>query len=476
MRLPGNIMAAGMLAIAAILWAGQAAAQGQTADQQYRRTLQETLEAIQTRFDVTLKYKDDMVRDKWITYADWRFVNGDVEQTLRNILTVYDLSFVKQGDRLYKIKPYEYYRKSVAAGQQQLAYLATLYHDKASWEVRKAELKPCLREALQLMAVPPAPNTKPVLSAVRKMDGYTVQNVALETLPGVYVCGSIYRPAKSKGKHPIILCPNGHFGDGRYRPDQQIRCATLARMGAITISYDLFAWGESLLQFKEEDHRRSAAMVVQVINSLRILDYLCTLPEADTGRVGITGGSGGGSHTMLITALDDRIKVSVPVVMLSCYFSGGCPCESGMPIHLCGQGTNNVELAAMAAPRPQLIISDGKDWTDHVPEIEFPYLQKIYRWYGQPAQVQNAHFATEGHDYGPSKRLAMYPFMAAHLDLDIRKVTNKTGDIDESCCTVEKAEDLYAFGPQGEKLPAHAIHTIAALEAMIRPAGITPEK
>nr|GFC29982.1 hypothetical protein [Tanacetum cinerariifolium] len=116
-------------------------------------------------------------------------------------------------------------------------------------------------------------------------------------------CGS-----KAKGKIPVIISPDGHFGDGRYRADAQLRCATLARMGAMVYSYDLFAWGESLLQFKGEDHRRSLAMTVQALNGERALDYLLSLKDADKTRVAITGGSGGGSQTMLLTALDDRIK------------------------------------------------------------------------------------------------------------------------------------------------------------------------
>jgi hypothetical protein len=100
-----------------------------------------------------------------------------------------------------------------------------------------------------------------------------------------------------------------------------------------------------------------------MLNGMRILDWLLTLKDADPTRVGITGASGGGSQTMLLTAIDDRIKVSVPVAMMSSYHSGGCPCESGMGVHLCGEGTNNVEIASMAAPRAQMIISDGKDWT-----------------------------------------------------------------------------------------------------------------
>ena len=124
-------------------------------------------------------------------------------------------------------------------------------------------------------------------------------------------------------------------------------------------------------------------MSIQVLGSIRILDYLLSLKDADPKRVAITGGSGGGSHTVLMAAIDDRIKVSAPVVSLSSYFYGGCPCESGMPIHDCGGRTDNVEIAAMAAPRPQLVVSDGGDWTDRMPEHDFLYLQKMYSWYGK---------------------------------------------------------------------------------------------
>lgn len=257
----------------------------------------------------------------------------------------------------------------------------------------------------------------------------------------------------------MILNPDGHWEKQRYRPDCQYRCATLARMGAITFSYDLFAWGESLLQFKTEDHRRSLAMTVQVLGSFRILDYLLSLKEADHSRVAITGGSGGGSHTVLMTALDDRIKVSAPVVSLSSYFYGGCPCESGMPIHQCGERTDNVEIAAMAAPRPQLVVSDGKDWTDRMPEHDFPYLQKMYGYYGKTAQVENVHLPEEGHDFGISKRKAVYQFMTKYLGLD-------AGKIDESKCTIEPETALYVFGEKGERLPANAIKGFAALEAL----------
>jgi sugar phosphate isomerase/epimerase len=420
----------------------------QTSDDAYKETLQQVLSEIEKRFDIKVSYSENQIKDKWIPYARWRF-RPDAEQTLTSILSLHDLTFTKTDNKNYRIRNFQYHLKTPEEGKAQLDYLSTLYHDVASWEKRKAELRSCMWKALQLSPLPPKPSSAPIITNKRKHDGYTVENIALEILPGLYICGSIYKPAKFKGKIPVVLCPDGHWEKHRYRPDCQYRCASIARMGAMAISYDLFGWGESLLQFKTEDHRRSLAMTVQALSSIRILDYMLSLKEADTNRVAISGGSGGGSQTMLITALDDRIKISAPVVMVSSYHSGGCPCESGMPVHLCGGGTNNPEIAAMAAPQPQLIVSDGKDWTAHVPETEFPYLQKIYGFYGKQSLVKNVHLPDEGHDFGISKRKPLYAFLAAHFKLD--------GNIDESKVTVEEESALYVFGKNGENLPSNAI-------------------
>lgn len=453
------------LLTAGLLLTAAGAAQAQTADEQYREPLQQVLDEIQQRYGVKIRPDAAMVKDKYVTYAQWRF-RPDVDETLRNVLGPLDYQAAKTGDKTYKLKTYQYHLKTPEEGAAQLKELAARYHDQASWEQRRAELRSCMWSALRLAPLPPKPASKPIVTNKREYDGYSVENVALETLPGVYVTGSLYRPLKPKGKIPVIISPDGHFGDGRYRADAQKRCATLARMGAMVYSYDLFAWGESTLQFKSEDHRRSLAMTVQALNGLRALDFLLAQKNVDKDRVAVTGGSGGGSQTMLLTALDDRIKVSVPVVMLSTYHSGGCPCESGMPVHLCGGGTNNAELAAMAAPRPLLAITDGGDWTAQTPDVAMPYLKNIYGYYGKPELVQNVHFPKEGHDYGASKRQAMYRFMAQNLGLNLRMAENAAGQLDESKVTVEKQEQQLVFGPKGEGLPANAIHSFEALQAL----------
>ncbi|MDR1884328.1 MAG: acetylxylan esterase [Prevotella sp.] len=436
----------------------------QTSDSAYSRPLADILADIEIQFNIKIKYDRKMIDGKILKYADWRIKPWSAEESLDAVLAPFDYTFVMDNGK-YKIKQFEYARTGETGGKRFLDYLETLYDDKDSWAKRKAEIKACLPKALKISPMPVAPDSKVILTPKRKYDGYTVENFAIETLSGVYVCGSIYKPEKIKGQCPVILNPNGHFGLGRYREDQQKRCATQARMGSISASWDLFAWGESLLQFDGGLHRMSAANTIQILNTLRILDYLLSLKEADPGRVGITGGSGGGSMAMMASAIDDRISLSIPVVMLSSHFAGGCPCESGMPAHLCGNRTNNAEIAAMFAPKPQLILSDGKDWTHTVPELELPFLKRTYGFYNAGNNLENIHFQEEGHDYGPSKRNASYRFIAGHFNLDMNRV-------DEAKVVVEKESRMYTFGEKGEKLPANAIKGKEALLKVLKNAGM----
>jgi hypothetical protein len=437
-----------------------------TSDTNFRKPVSETLKKIETVFNVTINDDRGLLKGKELDYADWRIEPGNLAISLTNILAPFELMYFKQPDGTYIIRKYENHKVSVDKGKERLFYLESLYSTKEEWEKRKTELKACMITSFGLDKAPPTPKSKPLLTPKRIYKDYSVENIALEILPGVYATGSIYKPYPLNKKAAVILTPDGHFGDGRYRKDEQYRCAIMAKMGAIVVSYDLFAWGESLLQFPEETHRNSIASTVQVLTGIRFLDYLATIKNADMSRVGVTGGSGGGSHTMFLAALDDRIKVSAPVVMVSSHFSGGCPCESGRGIHLCGNGTNNAEISAMMAPKPQLIVSDGKDWTLAVPELEFPFIQRTYELYGKKDLVENAHFAKEGHDFGVSKRMALYAFMAKYLNLDLNKVKNDKGEIDESTCVIETYDKLYVFGNKAENLPKNALKDINKLYEM----------
>lgn len=421
-------------------------------ENQFRRPLGEVLTEISERFQVKLKYDIDTT-GLVLPYADSRIRPYSVEESLTNVLMPFDFKFVKQNEKAYKLKRYEYPRRTEADGRKMVAWLTSLYSDKDSWEARRDSIRQEVREILTIDdALAKRVEAKPVFSKVRKFDGYTVQNFYLETLPGLYVCGSIYAPA-SKGKHPLIICPNGHFGNGRYNDAQQQRLATLARMGAICVDYDLYGWGESALQVGGEGHHKPEAHVIQALNGISILDFMIARKDVDSTRVGVNGGSGGGSQSVLLSVIDPRYTALCPVVSLSSYFDGGCPCESGMPIMRAGGGTTNAELAAAFAPRPMCIVSDGKDWTNIVPENEYPYIQRVYGFYGAKDKVSNVHLPNEGHDFGPSKRNAVYDFFIEVFGLDRSK-------LDESKVTIEPHDAMKSFGHDGEKMPANAIRYV----------------
>ena len=428
------------LILPALLFFGITAG-AQTYETKYARPLSDILNDVSKRFGIRLKYNVDTTGLK-LAYADFRVRPYSLEETLNNILAPFDFKAVKQNDKLYKIKPYEYPRRQPEDGMKLIPYLSSLYGDKAAWEARRDTLCKEVRERLgidKLLAV--CSKEAPEYGKTRKFDGYTVQNFRLKTANGHTVCGSIYAP-KGKGKHPLIICPNGHFANGRYGEVQQQRLATLARMGAVCVDYDLWGWGESADEVGSEAHQTPEAHVMQALNGIRILDWMIQRKDVDKTRIGVNGGSGGGTQSVLLSVLDDRYTACCPVVSVSSWFDGGCPCESGMPIQLSGGGTCNAELAAMFAPKPMMLVSDGGDWTSTTPELEYPYLQRIYGFYGATDNIKNIHLPKERHDFGPNKRNAVYKFFIETFNLDASK-------LDESKVTIED-ENALRFTPKAK--------------------------
>jgi dienelactone hydrolase len=355
-----------------------------------------------------------------------------------------------------------------AEGKASLQEFASSYKDLEGWKKRASRIRKGIMDGMRLGDLNIKTPLKPLIRNKRAHEGYTVENVAFESLPGFFVTGNLYRPTRSLPSYAAILSPHGHGKDPRFKEYVQKRCASLARMGAIVFSYDMVGYGES----NQCEHKFPYAAKLQTVNSIRAVDFLLALDNVDAKRIGVSGESGGGTQTFLLTALDDRIAVSVPVVMVSAHFFGGCVCESGMPIHKSADHqTSNVEIAALAAPKPMMLISDGKDWTKNTPNVEFPYIKNVYRLFEQDDNVENVHLATEGHDYGINKRKAAYPFLARHLNLSLSEICDASGAINEDFITVETEERLRVFDNKFPR-PAYAVmgesEVIALMESYIK--------
>ena len=348
---------------------------------------------------------------------------------------------------------------SEADAVAQLQRLAATHSNLTEWKARAAAVRKQILLGSKLSPLPKRTPLNPIIKNKREYNGYTVETVSFEARPGFFVYGNMYRPLGHKGKRPGVLCPHGHFREAegaRQRPSQQHRCATLARMGAVVFSYDMIGFGDS--KHLGWNHNHPQSLTLQTWSSIRAVDFLETIPEVDTKRIGVTGCSGGGTQTFLLAAIDDRVTVSVPVVMVSANFFGGCNCESGMPIHKTKNlETNNAEIAALVTPRPLKLISVGGDWTKNTPKVEYPFIRSIYKYYGAEAKVENSHFPKEDHGYQESKRQAMYPFMVKHLRLNPEGVLNtETGVFDESKNTIEDPITMRTFETFAE-MPEHAL-------------------
>ncbi|GAC1468049.1 MAG: hypothetical protein NVSMB9_10290 [Isosphaeraceae bacterium] len=324
--------------------------------------------------------------------------------------------------------------------------------DLQAWRDRARAVREQLLVTMGLWPLFPKTPLQPQVFGLTTRDGYTIEKVVLETLPGFTLAGNLYRPAAGKGKRPAVLCPHGHWEDGRVNPEVQQRCIRLAKLGCVVFMYDMVGYNDSKqigikdgkgLQhsFLNDRLRRSGFSLVtlQTWNSLRALDWLSGLTDVDPTRIGCTGESGGGTQTFLLTAIDDRVKVSAPIVMVSDSFQGGCVCENCAGLRI---GTDNVEFAALTVPRPLKIVGATGDWTKLTMTNAYPTLRALYRLHGIPDRV-DAEVFDFPHNYNQTTRNAVYPFLARWLlDLD------GSEDVSEGKQTTEKPEDLWAFTPR----------------------------
>jgi dienelactone hydrolase len=336
--------------------------------------------------------------------------------------------------------------------------------DAAQWERRAAYLRQHILTSAGLVPMPERNPLRAEIFGELKREGYTVSKVYFESLPGFFVTGNLYRPP-GEGPFPAVLSPHGHWAYGRLEntPTNSVpgRAINLARQGFVVFTYDMVGYGDSRQLPHTFGGRRESLWGLslaglQLWNAIRSLDFLESLPYVRREAIAATGESGGGTQTVLLSAVDDRVAVSAPVNMISLHMQGGCLCENPPSLRL---DTTNVEIAATIAPRPLLMVSATGDWTKNTLEREYPAVRSIYELLGAAERVHAVRVDAE-HNYNRQSREAMYAWMARWLKgapADVR--------VPERSFTPEAPADLLVFHQRA--MPAHAATAEALTEGWI---------
>ena len=287
-------------------------------------------------------------------------------------------------------------------------------YTKEEWLATAAELRTHILVSTGLM--PMLDRTQlhaEVFDKIERAD-YTVEKVSFEAWPGFFTTGNLYRPKGKTGPFPGIVSPHGHWGRGRLenleRGSIPGRCINFAKQGYVIFSYDMIGYNDSGKQIKHhyggarEGLWGLSAMALQLWNGVRAVDFLQSLPDVDPKQIGCTGASGGGTQTFMLTAIDERIRVSAPVNMISAHMQGGCLCENAPNLRLT---LSNLEIGAMMAPRPLLLVSATGDWTKNTPTVEYPAIRSIYAHFDAEDKIHTVQVDAE-HNYNKASREAVY--------------------------------------------------------------------
>jgi dienelactone hydrolase len=310
-------------------------------------------------------------------------------------------------------------------------YTFPKYATKAAWEKAARDIREHILATTGLLPMPEKCPLNARISGLIAREGYTVEKVLLETWPGFFLGGSLYRPSpdrivgateKAGGTGlPAIINPHGHWQRGRVHHDPQLgtlpgRFINLARQGYVTFAYDMIGYNDTFQLPHDFGGDREALwgislLGLQLWNSIRAVDFVESLPEVDPKRIGCTGASGGGSQTFLLTAIEPRIAASLPAVMVSSHMQGGCLCENAPSLRL---RYSNVQIAACTAPRPLHLIGCSTDWTRNLAKVEYPAIRDIYKLYGAE---ENVSFFTQKalHNYNLAARESCYAFFGKHF-------------------------------------------------------------
>ncbi len=329
------------------------------------------------------------------------------------------------------------------------------YASLAEWEARRLSLRKQILSAAGLLPLPErSPLKSEVFGRIERQD-YAIEKVLLETWPGYYLGGNLYRPLKRSGRVPAVLNPHGHFVYGRLEHQPQASgpalAISLARQGYVVLAYDMVGYNDTLqtphtFGGEREQLWSFSPLGLQLWNSIRAADFLESLKEVDPKRILVTGASGGATQAFLLAAVDDRIAASAPVCMISASMQGGCVCENAPGLRV---GSFNVEFASLAAPRPMVVVSATGDWTKDVPREELPAIRRIYELYGKPGNLEGAHFDA-GHNYNQASREAVYSFFGRLLQGWPADQAVKEGSVQ-----VEPLADMLAL--ENRTLPAGAL-------------------
>jgi dienelactone hydrolase len=331
------------------------------------------------------------------------------------------------------------------------------YKTLAEWQERREHLRKQILSATGLLPMPKKTPLNPQIFGRIVNGSYSIEKVLLETMPGYYLGGNLYRPTRPAPPEgfPAIATPHGHWVYGRLEHSETAsipaRAINLAQQGYVVFAYDMVGYNDTIQTPHDFATRLDnlwdfGPLPLQTWNSIRVVDFLEALPGVNPKKIGATGASGGGTQTFLLAAVDDRVAFDAPVNMISTIMQGGSPCENSPSLRF---DTFNVDIGALMAPRPMLMVAATGDWTRNTPREEYPAMRAIYELYDRVANLDMVQIDAP-HNYNKQSREAVYKFFGNHIN----GVTDDA-KLKEKNIRLEKLGDMLAL--HNRKLPDNAL-------------------
>lgn len=265
-----------------------------------------------------------------------------------------------------------------------------------------------------------------------KRDGYRVEKIVFQTMPGVWMTANAYVPdGKPDQTFPAVLCVHGHWAGAKQDPVVQSRCIGLAKLGFFVLCVDAFGAGEraigkALGEYHGEMTGASLLLLgrplsgIQVYENMRAVDYLQSRPEVDPDRLGVTGASGGGNQSMYAGAYDERFRCVVPTCSVGnyqAYLSAACCMCEVVPGIL--QRHEEGHVLGLAANRGLMVTSATQDafqFSVDQARISISRAREIAALTSTEGPSAVKHTIIESpHHYNQPMREAMYGWMTRHL-------------------------------------------------------------